>query len=78
MSVYVKARELAGAILASEESLRLADARALAEEDGISASELNAAIDDYNALIDEALDILFMSIGVDRGCGRRGHACKGE
>ena len=78
MSVYDKARELADAILASEESLRLADMAASAEEGGISEEELNEAINDFNALINESLDIVRMSAGIGKGCGNCGGACKGE
>jgi len=77
VSVYSKARELADAILASEESLRLADAKALAEEGGISDNELNAAVNDYNALVNEAMEIVQMSIGQGGRCGNCGCARKG-
>jgi len=69
VSVYEKARELAGAILASDESLRLADLRALAERGGASDSELMKAAEDYNALINEALEIVRMSVGLEDRCG---------
>ena len=75
MSVFVKARELADEILASEESCRLADAMAMAEEGLVSEGELNAAVNDYNALVNEALDIVRMSIGISSGCKS---CCKGE
>lgn len=77
MSVYDKARELADAILASEESLRMADAMASAEKGRVPEEELNKAIEDYNALINEALDIVRMSIGADKGCENRCGVCKG-
>jgi len=76
MSVYSKARELADEILASEESLRLTDAMALAEQGGASGGELNTAVNNYNALINEALDIVRMSLGINSGCGNCGGACK--
>ena len=69
MSVFDKARELADAILASEESIRMADVMELAENGGASDNEVNKAINDYNALINEALDIVRMSIGVNKACG---------
>jgi len=70
MKVFNKARELAEAIQASEESCRLADARSLVKEGTVSEQELQAAIKDYNALVDEAIGIVNMSIGThDGGCG---------
>ena len=78
MSVYSKARELADEILASDESLRMADAMALAKDGGISADELNEAINNYNALINDTLDIVRMSLGINNGCGKCGGSCKGE
>ena len=75
MSVFIKARELADAILASEESCRLADAMAMADNGVISDSEMNAAVNDFNALVNEALEIVRMSIGVSNNCGS---CCKGE
>jgi len=74
VSVYDRARDLADAIIASEESLRMADALALAGEGQISGAELNEAVNDYNALINEALDIVRMSAGMRQGCGN----CRGE
>ena len=73
MSVYSKARELADAILASEESLRLADAMTMSEDGRVSESDINKAADDYNTLVNEALDIVRMSIGMD--CGNCGRSC---
>ncbi|MDR2649028.1 MAG: YlbF family regulator [Clostridiales bacterium] len=73
MSVHSKARELADEILASEESLRLADAKALASAGGMSDNELNAAVNDYSALINEAMDIIRLSLGFNGGCGH----CRG-
>ncbi|MDR1560085.1 MAG: YlbF family regulator [Clostridiales bacterium] len=78
MSVYTKARELTDAILASEESLRLADARALAEEGRISDNELKAAVNDLNALINEAMGIVRMGLGLSGGCGNCARGCEGE
>ena len=78
MSVYSKARELADAILASEESLRLADAKALAADGRISENELNSAIRDYNDMVNEAFDIVRMSIGAGQECGGCGLVCKGN
>ena len=78
MTVYEKARELADAILASEESLRMADAMALAGSNSVTENERNKAVDDYNALVNEALDIVRMSAGVYGGCGSCRGACKGE
>ena len=78
MSVYEKARELADAIVASEESLRMADALALADESGISENELNQAINDYNALINDAMEIVRLSTGTTKKCGDCRSVCKGE
>ena len=75
MSVYEKARELAGAILASDESLRLADLRALAERGGVLDSELRKAAEDYNQLINEALDIVRLSVGAEDNYGSCGRSC---
>ena len=77
MSVYTKARELADEILASEESCRLADAMALAYNGLISDNELNAAVNDFNLLISEVIDIVRMSVGINEGCGNCGRGCKG-
>ena len=76
MSVYDKARELADAILSSEESLRMADALALAETNADYSAEASQAVEDYNALVNEALDIVRMGIGAENGCGGC-RACKG-
>ena len=78
MSVYIKARELAGEILASEESCRLADAMAMAKDGLISDSEMNAAVNDFNSLVNEALEIVRMSIGIFKSCGNCGSCGKGE
>ena len=77
MSVFDKARELADTILASEESCRLADAKTLAENGQISNQELNAAITDYNTLINDAMEIVRESLGISDGCKKRGCAHKG-
>ena len=74
MIVYEKARELAEAILASEESARLADAK----QGGVSEAELNKASEDYCALINEALDIVRMSVGLGSACGGCGRNCQEE
>jgi len=74
VSVFIKARELADAILASEESCRLADAMAMAKDGLVSDCEVNAAVNDYNALVNEVLEIVYMSIGISKNCGCR---CKG-
>jgi len=76
VNVYSKARELADAILASEESLRLADARALDKEGYISEKEFNNAVHDFNTLVIEVMEILHMSIGLSSKCGNCGCACK--
>ena len=76
MSVFSKARELADELVASEESCRLADAKALADDGLISENELNSAVNDYNSLINKAIDIVRMGAGVYEGCGNCGRGCK--
>jgi len=80
MAIYELARELGRALLASEESLRLADAVESyeADESVQNANELSLAEDDFRALIDQIIGIVLSeatdSFSENEGCGGE---CKG-
>ncbi|MDR2903014.1 MAG: hypothetical protein LBU77_00660 [Clostridiales bacterium] len=76
---FEKARELGELLLASEESLRLADARADDAENEESAAALSVAEKDFSALVNQVLAVVSSTatgeIVEQTGCGKSCAGC---
>jgi hypothetical protein len=74
-TIYGKARELAEAVLASDESLRLADAYELYEKNKMSKAEYDKALHDFLDVVSRVNNIFYESVGVENGSGACGGCC---
>ncbi|MDR2903312.1 MAG: hypothetical protein LBU77_02215 [Clostridiales bacterium] len=78
---FEKARELGELLLASEESLRLADARANYKENGALSAELLSAEKDLNMLVSQVLSVITSTVTGElveeyaAGCGKSCGGC---